>query len=338
MFCAKCGAPVAAADTFCRGCGMVVGAGGASARAIRRPGGITILAVLQWLGAAVGAVAGLALIGVGLANTPDEPVSMIAGLVFLAIGWLQFTCGVGLWQLKSYGRTIQRVFAWIGLLGFPLGTIVSIVILVYLNKPGIKAIFSGRAPDALTPEEWQQVAALGEGSSPLVTALLAVVAIVVALGVVGVMAAIAVPGLLRARISANEASAIGTLRAAVSGEAAYQAQYGVYDRPECLVMVAACGMPAGGAPYLDSSFSSRFEKSGYLIEFDAGAAVSAEDARSRGLSTTSVTEYAFIATPVTPGSTGIRSFCADSTGQMCFTSTALAVGGGRCPADCEPLR
>lgn len=337
MFCARCGAPVAVADAFCRGCGTVVGAAAASARAIRRPGGVTILAVLHFLGAGVGAVTGLALIGIGLANTPDEPVSMIAGLVFLVIGWLQFTCGVGLWQLKSYGRTIQRVFAWIGLLGFPLGTIVSIVILIYLNKPGIKALFSGRAPEALTPEEWNQVAALGQGS-PLVTAVVAVVAVIVVVAIVAIMAAIAVPGLLRARISGNEASAIGTLRAAVAAEAAYQSKHGAYDRPECLVMPAACGIPSGGESYMDSSFASRFEKSGYVFEFDAGTAVRAEEAQSRGLSTTSVTEYAFIATPAARGSSGIRSFCADFTGQMCFASTALPVGGGRCPASCEPLR
>src|SRR5580698_1866281 len=45
--------------------------------------------------------------------------------------------------------------------------------------------------------------------------LLIVVAIIV------IIAAIAVPGLLRARMSGNEASAIGSLRAINSGEAAY---------------------------------------------------------------------------------------------------------------------
>src|SRR5205814_7285297 len=43
--------------------------------------------------------------------------------------------------------------------------------------------------------------------------------IVVAL--IGIIAAIAVPGLLRARMSGNEASAIGSLRAINSGEAAF---------------------------------------------------------------------------------------------------------------------
>src|SRR5512143_3280607 len=39
--------------------------------------------------------------------------------------------------------------------------------------------------------------------------------------IIGIIAAIAVPGLLRARMSGNEASAIGSLRAINSGQAAY---------------------------------------------------------------------------------------------------------------------
>src|SRR5260370_21101015 len=39
--------------------------------------------------------------------------------------------------------------------------------------------------------------------------------------IIGIIAAIAVPGLLRARMSGNEASAIGSLRAINSGQASY---------------------------------------------------------------------------------------------------------------------
>src|SRR5471032_944451 len=41
--------------------------------------------------------------------------------------------------------------------------------------------------------------------------------------IIGVIAAVAVPGLLRARMSGNEASAIGSMRAIVTGEASYAA-------------------------------------------------------------------------------------------------------------------
>ena len=45
--------------------------------------------------------------------------------------------------------------------------------------------------------------------------------LLIVVAIIGIIAAIAVPGLLRARMSGNEASAIGSLRAISSGEAAY---------------------------------------------------------------------------------------------------------------------
>ena len=45
--------------------------------------------------------------------------------------------------------------------------------------------------------------------------------LLIVVAIIGIIAAIAVPGLLRARMSGNEASAIGSLRAITSGEAAF---------------------------------------------------------------------------------------------------------------------
>src|SRR5881628_1667359 len=47
--------------------------------------------------------------------------------------------------------------------------------------------------------------------------------LLIVVAIIGIIAAIAVPGLLRARMSGNEASAIGSLRAINSGEASYSA-------------------------------------------------------------------------------------------------------------------
>src|SRR5262245_51209061 len=45
--------------------------------------------------------------------------------------------------------------------------------------------------------------------------------LLIVVAIIGIIAAIAVPGLLRARMSGNEASAIGSLRAINSGQAAF---------------------------------------------------------------------------------------------------------------------
>src|SRR5437899_1764779 len=45
--------------------------------------------------------------------------------------------------------------------------------------------------------------------------------LLIVVAIIGIIAAIAIPGLLRARMAGNEASALGSLRAINSGQAAY---------------------------------------------------------------------------------------------------------------------
>src|SRR5712671_2400722 len=50
--------------------------------------------------------------------------------------------------------------------------------------------------------------------------------LLIVVAIIGIIAAIAVPGLLRARMSGNEASAIGSLRAVNSAESTYSSSCG----------------------------------------------------------------------------------------------------------------
>ena len=50
--------------------------------------------------------------------------------------------------------------------------------------------------------------------------------LLIVVAIIGIIAAIAVPGLLRARISGNEASAIGSLRAVSSAQSTFSASCG----------------------------------------------------------------------------------------------------------------
>ena len=54
--------------------------------------------------------------------------------------------------------------------------------------------------------------------------------LLIVVAIIGIIAAIAVPGLLRARMSGNEASAIGSLRAINSAEATYSSSCGAKRR------------------------------------------------------------------------------------------------------------
>ena len=53
-------------------------------------------------------------------------------------------------------------WAWLGLLGFPIGTMTSIPILIYLYRPQIKTVFAGKALDQLSSEEIKTLGSLSK--------------------------------------------------------------------------------------------------------------------------------------------------------------------------------
>jgi len=59
---------------------------------------------------------------------------VLIGLIVLIITW-------GLWNLKEWAWFIAVVFAVLGLLHFPIGTLINLFILWYLFKPEVKAAF-----------------------------------------------------------------------------------------------------------------------------------------------------------------------------------------------------
>jgi len=124
--------------------------------------------------------------------------------------------------------------------------------------------------------------------------LLIVVAIIL------IIAAIAIPNLLRAKIAANEASAVGSLRTVNTASVAFSTTYGSY--PPTL---AALGPDASGgfsptsttADLIDSVLCTG-TKSGYSFSYTPAS---------------SNTTYSLTAVPVST-STGTRSFYTDQSG------------------------
>jgi len=282
---------------------------------VKRPGIVTLLAVLQ-LGQGsflllVALVCAAAVVLRAVDGTDAAGVVFVA-ILFGLLGALEIVCGIGLWTLKGYGRTIQIACACIGLLGFPFGTVISILILVYLYKPGIKILFSGRPPSEWTPSETEHVAAVMQGSLATVLTIVIVVFVVVAL--VGVLAAIAVPGLLRARMAGNEASAIGSLRAINSAQAVYALRCNGYA-PDLHMLEAA-----GSFPQPPSGPEQTLTKSGYNITVEPLATAVAVANTPAGCSGT-VTDYFAHADPVTLGTTGTRHFATDARGVIVQSTT-----------------
>ena len=156
-----------------------------------------------------------------------------------------------------------------------------------------------------------------------------------------IVAAIAIPSLLRARVSANESAAIGDVRTVISAEAAYQsANAGYYDTLQCLGTPSSCipGYPATGPTFLDAELASGGDKSGYKRTFHAGASTSSEEGADQR-SPSSIRSFAYTAVPISK-QTGVRGFCGDSSGQVCYTpdGSEPAIVNGTCGEGCQPLR
>jgi type IV pilus assembly protein PilA len=145
--------------------------------------------------------------------------------------------------------------------------------------------------------------------------------LLIVVAIIGIIAAIAVPGLLRARQSGNEASAIGSVRAVNSAQASYAASCGGGGFAQSLIDLGLA--PAGsGVAFIspDLSATNPAIKSGYTITLEDGGAgtidVLAAANTCNGSATPSRTGFYVHAEPVTPGSTGQRSFASSNTGTI----------------------
>lgn len=148
---------------------------------------------------------------------------------------------------------------------------------------------------------------------------------------VGVVAAIAIPSMLRARVSANEAAAIGDVRSVISAQAAYQAAGGgFYGDIGCLPAPSSCLKGYAGGRFLDPEMAALEVKGGYKRAFHPGP---------RGARARTLRSFAYTAVPVEPGRTGVRSFCGDSSGAVRFDPRGADIQpvGGVCPATLEPM-
>lgn len=341
MNCQSCGAPLAPGASFCARCGRP--AATTSLRAFRRPGVVTLLAVLNFVGAGLAFAGSAAIVIATLASREKEAVPLVAfALLYGVIALVQLATGIGLWNLRSWGRTLQLVLAFIGLLGIPCGTIISILILIYLFKPGVRILFSERSPRELSAPELAEVSALGESSTALVV-IGGIVVAVALVAVVGIVAAIAIPSLLRARVSANESAAIGDIRTLISAQMTYaSANNGFYDSLECLNAPARCipGYPDSGPLFLDAELAAAGARRGYERTFHPGPPAAEEVVAMGKISPSSLTAFAYVAMPQKPGQTGVRAFCGDSTGRICFTSDGSPppIEDGLCAMTCPDLR
>ena len=157
--------------------------------------------------------------------------------------------------------------------------------------------------------------------------------LLIVVAIIGIIAAIAVPGLLRARMSGNEASGIGSLRAINSGQASYSSSCasGGYAVPLVDLVKAPI---AGGSGFISPDLNlNPVTKSGYSVRLAAGAgAVNIGAPANTCNATQAQSDYYSVADPVTFNGTGTRAFASDTRGTIFFKAAAV-YGGAPAPGD-----
>src|SRR5262249_8659973 len=136
--------------------------------------------------------------------------------------------------------------------------------------------------------------------------LLIVVAIIL------IIAAIAIPNLLRSRMAANEASAVGSLRTINTACVTYSTTYGI-GFPSALSKLGTSGAVGSGAAQLIDNVLSGGTKSGYTFVYTAGTATGGV-----------IPTYTVAAAPQVAGQTGQRYFFTDQSGVIRFNISAAA--------------
>ena len=126
--------------------------------------------------------------------------------------------------------------------------------------------------------------------------------LLIVVGVILVITAIAIPSLMRSKASANEASAVATLRSVNAACNTYSSTYNIGYPLTLLYLGPGSPTSSTAAGIVDSVVAGGI-KSGYTFTYISGAPSSGQ-----------IRTYTVSASPTVPGNTGQRYFYTDQTG------------------------
>ena len=156
--------------------------------------------------------------------------------------------------------------------------------------------------------------------------------LLIVVAIIGIIAAIAIPSLLRARVSANEAQAIGDTRSVISAEQTYaSANCGFYADLDRLSRpgIGIPNYPTQAPEFLgqDIGRTATYVKSGYNREWVGGNAPATIPAIC---DQQAVLFYCYDAWPAQVGLSGVRAFQGVAAGSIYVDPTGTRIGN--CPA------
>lgn len=195
---------------------------------------------------------------------------------------------------KALASMITGIF---GLLFFPLGILA--IVLGHISRSDIR-------------KSNGQLKGLGMSTAGLVMGYGSIAIIPFVL----IIAAIAIPNLLRARIAANEASAVASVRAINAAEISYLSAYPQVGFSCELANLGGtrCAPPTSASACLVDNVLASGRKSGYGFALDC-------------VNSETEPKYQVVAYPLVPHQTGDRTFCSDE-------SAVIKVGDGESAEEC----
>lgn len=152
--------------------------------------------------------------------------------------------------------------------------------------------------------------------------------LLIVVAIIGILAAIAVPGLLRARMSGNEASAIGSARTINNSQATYAASCaggGYASQVAQLTTVPPGSTTAFISPDM-AQMATLAGKSGYTAIFGLDGVLVMAAAQTCNAVADSMSRYFVNINPIDPGNSGVRYFYIDHTGTV-YQDTAGPIVG-----------
>ena len=147
--------------------------------------------------------------------------------------------------------------------------------------------------------------------------------LLIVVAIISIIAAIAVPGLLRSRMTGNETSAITSLKAMTVGQVQYSTTCGNGGYATSLpVLFAPPGGVGDGFISPDLGQMATPIKSGYTFTMGPGANAGAGPTDCNGTAT--ATNFYAAGTPMTFGSTGSRAFATNASNAVWYLAAATA--------------
>lgn len=153
--------------------------------------------------------------------------------------------------------------------------------------------------------------------------------LLIVIAIILIIAAIAIPELTRARVAADESSAVGSMRSINTGQISYNAAYPTTGFATTLAQLGSaatgtCAPSSANGCFIDSVLTTG-TKSGYIFASAVGSCGT----------TTPQNCYSVAATPQFPAYTGARYFCSFEDGVVRYSSGTLS---NPCAATTPPIQ